>query len=337
MLLRFVLRLCLIFSVPILVAVITFVFLRQAFLLPAKPGSQDKITIEIASGRIFSEICRELKNKGVIRYAWSLSTLARFRKADTQISAGEYELSPAMDPRSILRKLMSGDVIKRQVTVKEGSTIKEIARALEEAGLISADEFERAAVEPALLGKAGISASSFEGYLFPQTYFFSRPVTAHTIIWTMLEEGEKQWLREFTERTEQLRMSRHEILTLASIIEREAGNVEEQPLVSSVFHNRLNQTMKLQADPTVIYGLKDFDGNLTKEDLQNPHPYNTYVNLGLPPGPIANPGLSAIKAALYPRETTFLFFVADGTGNHFFSTTLAEHNDAVNRFQRGGR
>lgn len=334
-LVRFILRLGLILSVPLFVSVITFIFLRRAFLLPLDPQSTMKITVEIAAGRNFADICRELKNKGVIKYAWALDALGRFRKADTKISAGEYELSPAMDPRSILHKLISGDVIKRQITVKEGFTIKDIARALETAGIIKAEDFEREASDPRLLSKAGISAASFEGYLFPETYFFSRPVSAQTIIWTMLEEGERHWPREFTEKAEKMRLSRHEVLTLASIIEKESGNVDEQPLISSVFHNRLSQVMKLQSDPTVIYGLPNFNGNLTKEDLQNPHPYNTYVNFGLPPGPIANPGLSAIKAALFPKQTTFLFFVADGSGKHVFSTTLAEHNEAVARFQKG--
>ena len=149
----------------------------------------------------------------------------------------------------------------------------------------------------------------------------------------MLEEGEKRWIPEFTERADLLRMSRHEVLTFASIVEKESGNTSEQPLVSSVFHNRLQQGMRLQSDPTVIYGVPNFDGNLTKAHLETVTPYNTYTNPGLPPGPIANPGESAIRATLFPAQTNFLFFVADGKGGHVFSTTLAEHNEAVRRYQ----
>jgi UPF0755 protein len=146
---------------------------------------------------------------------------------------------------------------------------------------------------------------------------------------------EKQWQPEWTQRVQIIEMTKHDILTLASIIEKESGNFDEQPVISSVFHNRLKKGMRLQADPTVIYGIKDFNGNITKKDLMTLTPYNTYMVEGLPPGPIANPGLSAIKAALYPTDTNFLYFVGNGEGKHIFSESLEKHNEAVNRYQRG--
>jgi UPF0755 protein len=240
-----------------------------------------------------------------------------------------------MKPQEILAKLLSGEVFKRKVLVKEGATIKQIAKLLEEAGLISAESFITTSRDQTLLKTAGIKHDSFEGYLFPETYLFSRPITAKDVIWRMLEEGDNRWPTEYTERADQLNMVRHEVLTLASIIEKESGNFQEQPTIASVFHNRLGQGMRLQADPTVIYGLENFDGNIRKADLSNPHRYNTYVHFGLPPGPICNPGASAIKAALYPTETAYLFFVSNGQGSHIFSATLQEHNNAVNRYQRG--
>ena len=151
----------------------------------------------------------------------------------------------------------------------------------------------------------------------------------------MLEEGDKHWPSEFSDRANEINLSRHEITTLASIIEKESGNAEEQPLISSVFHNRLSNGMRLESDPTVIYGIKDFNGNLTRQDLHTPHPYNTYTNFGLPPGPICNPGETAIRASLYPKESPYLFFVANGKGSHVFSTTLQEHNEAVAKYQLG--
>jgi UPF0755 protein len=150
----------------------------------------------------------------------------------------------------------------------------------------------------------------------------------------MHEQLKKRWLSEWDSRVVELGMSQHSILTLASIIEKESGNFDEQPIVSSVFHNRLKINMRLQADPTVIYGIKDFNGNITKKDLQTETPYNTYVISGLPPGPIANPGITAIKAALYPAETKYFYFVGNGDGRHVFSETLDRHVEAVNMFQR---
>ena len=328
-------RLVFIIVIPASVAIVTFVILRSALLRPVDRANTQTVLVEVAPGRTFSQICQELHAKGVLRYPWSLEILARFRKQDTRINAGEYELSPSMDPRAILQKLVSGEVFKRSVQIKEGQLVWEVGKIVEAAGLLPAAEFEKAVTDPQLLTKAGINAPSFEGYLFPDTYFFSRPTTAHEIIWAMLLQGEKHWKAAYSEKADLLRMSRHEIITLASVIEKESGNVAEQPIISSVFHNRLNQGMRLQSDPTVIYGISNFNGNLTKEHLQDAsNPYNTYVHFGLPPGPIANPGNSAIEAALYPKETTYLFFVADGSGKHVFSTTLEEHNSAVARYQK---
>jgi len=325
-------RILLILSIPALIAVGTYLFIRQAFLAPLDPSATKEAIAEIAPGKPFSDISRNLAEQGVIRYAWSLDLLAKTSKADTKVKAGEYIVTAAMSPRVILDKLMSGDVIKRLVTVIPGMSIKELPAAVEAQGLMKADAFAASLKDTGLLVRAGIASQSFEGYLWPDTYQFSRPIVGWDIIFRMIEEGEKKWLPEFTARSEELRLSRHEVLTLASIIEKEAGNQEEMPVISSVFHNRLKQGMKLQADPTVIYGLENYNGDLKDEDMKNPHAYNTYVNLGLPPGPICNPGEGAIRAALYPSEMPYLFFVADGTGKHVFSTTYAEHQEAVKRY-----
>jgi UPF0755 protein len=222
------------------------------------------------------------------------------------------------------------------VLIREGTKVDELPPLFEMAGIISALELRKALSDKKLQVDLGIPAEapSFEGYLFPDTYFFSRPIAGKEILRRLILEGRKKWSPEWELARQNKQFSLHQILTLASIIEKESGNFNEQPLIASVFYNRLSRGMRLQSDPTVIYGIPNFNGNLTRFDLTNPSPYNTYVINGLPPGPIANPGTSAIKAALFPQTTLYLYFVADGTGKHIFSKTLAEHNQAVNFYQR---
>jgi UPF0755 protein len=328
-------RVAIFLAVPILVAYATLMVMQTLFTSPADPADRTVALFEIPRGRTFVQICTDLQDKGLIRRAWIMNVIAGFRKIDrTKIQAGEYELSRSMTPAAILEKLVSGEVLKRSVLIPEGTSIWEIGERLEKEGIISKEEFNKGLSDRQLLVEAGIQGNSFEGYLFPETYTFSRPVTVKEILWTLLSEGEKRWKKEYTDQMDKLRMSRHQVLTLASIIEKESGNTDEQPLISAVFHNRLKQNMPLQADPTVIYGLPNFDGNLTREHLEMDTPYNTYVHNGLPPGPICNPGDTAIHAALFPKETPYLYFVADGRGGHTFSVTLDEHNKAVKQLTK---
>ena len=334
--LQFIKRFWPLIAGPLFGILITWIFLRSLFFVAADPAAIQLTRIEIAQGKTLTDIARELKEKGILNSALSLRIIARLKGVDTRITAGEYELSPSMTPKEILQKLASGEVLKRRVTVREGITLWEIGDLLEQAGVVTKSEFTAAATDRVLIEKAGLSAvnaKSFEGYLFPETYFFSRPITAEKVLWTMLEEGEKHWPEEFTNRADELRLTRHDVLTLASIVERETGSAEEMPMVSSVFHNRLKQGMRLQSDPTVIYGIPNFNGNITRADLETPSPYNTYLIVGLPPGPIGNPGEKAVRAALYPAETAFLYFVSNNQGSHIFSTNLKDHNDAVARYQ----
>jgi UPF0755 protein len=328
-------RLIFIFLLPATAAFGSYVLMKQLFLEPLDPSAKTITLIEVASGQGMKEVSKVLEEKGLIRHWWSLDIVARLKGSDKKIHAGEYEMTAAMSPNDMIKKMVSGEVVKRKVTVKEGATIWEIGPLLEQAGIIDQVEFNKAVVDEDLLKRAGINARSFEGYLFPDTYLFSRPITAQRILWTMLEQGEDKWLPEYTQRADELQRSRHEILTLASIIEKESGNFDEQPIISSVFYNRLKEGMRLQSDPTVIYGIAGFDGNLTRAHLETPGPYNTYVNFGLPPGPICNPGESAIRAALQPEQSDYLYFVGDNQGRHIFSTNLKDHNDAVNKYQRG--
>jgi UPF0755 protein len=327
-------RLAIFLTVPVLISLGALFYLRTLFLTPPNPSDTETVIFEVAPDKSFRQMAKELEEKGLVKKAWAASTLARMRGVDTSIKAGEYEVNKGMNVIQLLNKLASGEVLRRTVSMPEGTTLAQIGPLVEAAGLMGKEEFERALRDRDLLKTAGIPSDSFEGYLFPNTYYFSKPIQARDIIWTMLQEGENRWKPEYSELADRLGMSRHEILTLASIIEKESGNVEEQKLISSVFHNRLKQNMRLQSDPTVIYGIPRFNGDLTREDLRNPHRYNTYEHHGLPPGPICNPGMSAIEATLSPDQTAYLYFVSNGQGAHVFATNLQDHNANVVKFQK---
>ncbi len=322
-------------AIPLGVAAGCYAALRYYALDARDPRATTPVVFDTEATKGFLAIAQNLEQQSLVRSAFAFRAIARLQKKDTLVKAGEYELSASMTPQEILDKMVRGDMIQRRATIKEGMTIREIGAALENAGIVEARLVLQEAFNPQVAQEEGLSAPSLEGYLFPETYNFRRNTPARKVIAAMHEEFKKRWLPQWTQRAEILGMSTHEIVTLASIIEKESGNFDEQPVISSVFHNRLRKGMRLQADPTVIYGIKDFNGNITKLDLITETPYNTYVIAGLPPGPISNPGTSALKAALYPADTQFLYFVGNGAGRHIFSESLDQHNDAVNRYQRG--
>jgi UPF0755 protein len=322
-------------SVPLASALITYIGLQRFFSLPLDPSATTTTLFEVRPEENLRQIARNLEEASLLRSHFTITTLAKLQKKDTLVMAGEYELSPSMSPQQILDSMVEGRMILRKVTIKEGSTIREIGPILEQAGIATTSDFNAALQDTTILETLKVPASSFEGYLFPETYRFQKNTPPRKVLEKMKSQFDKNWLPLWDSRLIELEMTKHQVLTLASIIEKESGNVEEQPLVSSVFHNRLEKGMRLQADPTVIYGIPNFDGNITKEHLTTATPYNTYVIQGLPPGPISNPGTSAIKAALFPRSSAFLFFVGNGKGKHIFSETLEQHNEAVNTFQRG--
>ncbi len=323
-------------SFPVAVAFAGYWSFHYYVLEPRDPHAPQPVVFDAELSKSIQEIARNLEQQGLIRSHLVFRTLARVQGVDTQIKAGEYELSATMTPQQILDKMIRGEMLQRRATIKEGMTLVDISKALQDAGITDATSFLAAAYNSDLLTEEGIAARSFEGYLFPETYNFRRNTPARKVIKTMHQQLNDRWSENWMQRLTILQMSKHEILTLASIIEKESGNFDEQPVIASVFHNRLQQKMRLQADPTVIYGIEGFDGNITKRDLLTETEYNTYVINGLPPGPIANPGLNAIRSALYPSNTRFLYFVGDGAGRHVFSENLSQHNEAVNRYQRGG-
>jgi UPF0755 protein len=253
-----------------------------------------------------------------------------------RIQAGEYLLSGVMTPRQILEMMSGGKTYLHKITIPEGYNLKEIAAAFAASGLVSESVMLHAAKDPHLCREWKIEADTAEGYLFPDTYSFPKGVSAGKILSTMVQRFWQIFTPELAQQAEKAGLSIHEAVTLASIIEKETGSDSERPLVSSVFHNRLKRRMRLESDPTVIYGIENFDGNITRRHLTTPTPYNTYTRQGLPPGPIASPGVKSLLAAVYPAQNDYLFFVSRQDKTHQFSRTWDEHLKAVNRYQLGG-
>ena len=296
--------------------------------IPSQPQA-----IEIKQGSSFARIAVQLQTAGVVSDVRRFTLLARWRKATGQIHAGEYLFETSATPDQILARLVAGDIRKFQVTIPEGFNLQEIAGRLEKTGVGSAKDFRSLCKDEAFIKGLGVEATSLEGYLFPETYTYTSSTTPRQLLSAMVEQLDSEITKELLESAATLKLDRHQLITLASIIQKEAGNLMEMPLISSVFHNRLKRGIPLQADPTVIYGVADFDGNLTRKHLNTPTPYNTYRMRGLPPGPIASPGGFALHATANPAEGKDIYFVARGDGTHEFNATLKEHNRAVRRYQ----
>jgi len=301
---------------------------------PETPGSD--VIFRVEPGQIFTTIARGLKERGVITDTRRFLGLARRTGRDSSIRAGEFLLSTGWVPEKVLVELTTSTGIMKKASVREGLTWWQTARKIEAAGLGSYAAFAKAVADPELLDRYGIKAGDAEGYLFPETYLLTPPrgdqsrYMVETMIMEFIKNATKVWpegLPEFKEL--------HRAVILASLIEKETGDVSERARISGVFHNRLKRRMLIQCDPTIIYGLgPEFDGNIKKSHLlDKANPYNTYVHRGLPPGPICSPGLDALEAAVHPEKHAYLYFVAKGDGSHHFSKTLAEHNRAVVKYQ----
>jgi len=299
------------------------------------PVSEDNTskTFIIKPGQSFNTTAGNLEKQQLVLSSSKFKIIARYLKKDRSIKAGEYLLSQSMNPLTILDILSSGKSKLYKLTVPEGLSMFQIAELVEASSFDREMTFIKYATDKMFLKKLGIQAETAEGYLFPETYYFGKEAKSEKIITVMIERFKKVFTPEFEKQAEVLGFTVHEIVTLASIIEKETGAAEERPVISSVFHNRMKKKMRLETDPTVIYGMTDFNGNITKKDLRTLTPYNTYMIKGLPPGPIANPGEAALIAALYPADTDYLFFVSKKDTTHQFSTNIRDHNKAVRKYQ----
>jgi UPF0755 protein len=293
-----------------------------------------KKTINIRRGMTFREVAHLLGDEGIIKGSRLFIFWGRLSGAFPKVKAGEYELSSDMTPLHVLETLKKGKVKQHMTSIPEGYTVSQIAEILESKGIANREAFLEKCFSPQYVSSLGIEADSLEGYLFPDSYLFSKDLEPENIIETMVRRFRRVYTAQYSKRAKDLGLSAREILTLASLIEKEAAIPRERFLVSSVYHNRLKRNMRLYSCPTVIYGIKNFNGNLTKRDLERYTPYNTYLIRGLPPGPICNPGKEAIVAALYPATTEYLYFVSKNDGSNHFSSTLKEHNIAVWKYQK---
>lgn len=298
------------------------------------PGLGVVRTLDIPEGATFRQAAELLQRERLLKHRWGFLLLGKLTASDRRIVAGEYALRSDLSPKELLAELRSGHVVLHPVTIPEGYTAAQIAELLEQKGILDGKEFLRLVHDRAFIRTLQLDTDSLEGYLFPSTYRLAKRANSQEVIEAMVGSLRQVFTPEFQARAKDVSMSVHDVLTLASVIEKESGVEAERELVSAVFHNRLRRRIPLQSDPTVIYGIPNFNGNLTKKDLADVNPYNTYRITGLPPGPIANPGAGAIRAALYPVPTSFLYFVSRNDGTHQFSSTLAEHNRAVEQYQR---
>ena len=309
-----------------------FIHLKHYAEKPAG-SSAEKVVLTIPAGQSLKTTTEALFKNRIITSPFKFNLVARLKGYDKRLKAGEYALSAGMAPIQIMKKLVKGEVELYKLTVPEGFNIFQIADQVAKAGLTGRTRFLEAATDADLARKNNIHAETFEGYLFPETYYFPKKVKVETILSTMVNRFRTVFNSTWKARADQLGLSIHQIVTLASIIEKETGAPFERPVISSVFHNRLKKKMRLESDPTVIYGLKNFDGNLKRVHLETPTPYNTYKIKGLPVGPIANPGAKSLEAALYPADTKFIYFVSKKNRTHQFSTNLKDHNQAVRKYQ----
>jgi UPF0755 protein len=300
---------------------------------PANVNTSQNVIVNVRPGQTLRTTADILRQANLIKSKLKFILISRIKGLDKHLKAGEYLFSAAMPPRQILEIMVKGEVNLHKLTVPEGYSIPQIAVLVENAKFGSKIDFIKTATDTVLASKNSIEAATFEGYLFPDTYFFPREIAMEQIISAMVNRFWSVFTTEWKVRAKDLGFTVHQIVTLASIIEKETGAAFERPIISSVFHNRLEKKMRLESDPTVIYGIKNFDGNLTRKHLSTHTPYNTYKIRGLPAGPIANPGRASLEAALYPERTVFIFFVSKKDNTHYFSTNLKEHNRAVRKYQ----
>jgi UPF0755 protein len=286
---------------------------------------------QVKKGDTFSHINYSLHKKGVISSAKLFHRYAQFKNVLTKFKAGNFEIKRGLNMVQVMETLIEGRSITISVTIPEGKNIFEIGKLLAKKNITSYENFIKLAKSQRFTNSLGIQAERIEGYLYPDTYQFSANTPAQNVIQSMVNLFNKK-VKEIDFEIDPL--TKHEVITLASIVEKETGAKFERPIIAGVFKNRLRKRMRLQSDPTTIYGVyESFNGNLTKKHLREKNEYNTYKIRGLPKGPIANPGIESIKAVLSPENHSYLYFVSQNDGTHIFSKTYKEHNRAVKKFQ----
>ena len=290
--------------------------------------------VSVITGSTLGEISKQLYEKKIISneqmFRWAVQVMGK----EKEIPVGTFQLVDTQSNYDIIKQLVYGSPELIKVRLLEGWSVKQIAAHLNEVMGFELDEILDISKDYHFLKKHNIKASTIEGYLFPDTYLFFNGDTPTSVLDNVVSEYKNFWRDAFRDRARELNMTEHEVVTLASIIEGEAIYDKERPTISGVYHNRLNRGMRLQADPTIQYIIEDGPRRLLNRDLRIDSPYNTYKHKGLPPGPINSPGAQSLKAALYPEENEYLFFVARGDGYHTFTTNEKDHNNAKKQLQK---
>ncbi|MBI4405936.1 MAG: endolytic transglycosylase MltG [Deltaproteobacteria bacterium] len=281
-----------------------------------------------------SQVANLLHDNRIIEHPMLFKLLLRGTGGNSRVRAGEFRFRERMSPWNALRVLFFGEQILHSITIPEGFTIKQIAGLLASQKLVDEQKFLQLTLTREAAAKHGLQTPHLEGFLFPDTYQFSMIDGEEKIIATMLQNFKQRYEHEYKRPLSELGWTVEKLVTLASIVEKETAVAEERPLIASVFLNRLAKKMRLQSDPTTIYGLGKFSGNLRKDDLLRPTPYNTYTISGLPLGPISNPGQASLRAVLFPAQSNYLYFVSNNHGKHIFSRSYTDHSRHVNSYQK---
>lgn len=295
--------------------------IRQTYVLDIEPGMS------------MSKVAAMLYDESVIKHKAAFAVLSRITGVHKNLMVGRYKLGPVISEWGVFWALYKGRAEAWEITVPEGFTMADIRDRFAAEGLINSTEFDRLSRDKQFMAELGIEKSpSLEGYLFPDTYRVYKGIGERRLIDMMVGRLKALYTDDLKSRAAAMRMDMNKVLTMASIIEREAKAKNERQMISAVYHNRLRRGMRLQADPTAIYGVKPLNAGVLKKDLRNKTPYNTYIIKGLPPGPIASPGMESIKAALYPASEGYVYFVSNNNGTHTFSRTMGEHRRAVSAY-----
>ena len=308
--------------------------LYGAFLLPIETSGVPRY-IHVPKGSSAEEIANKLVAHGILRNRFYFLIATKIMRAEKDLKFGEYELYAGMAPIAAVRKLTAGNTLARRLTVPEGLTISQIGQRLERDGLVSKDVFVAQTRSAELRTVLGVRNDTVEGFLFPDTYYITEGENPDNLVRMMVNRFEEVYRQEFEASSASGEYDVFDIVTIASIVEKEAFLDSEKPLIAGVVYNRLRKNMRLYCDVTVQYALNKFGRRLTYADLESDSPFNTYTHHGLPPGPICNPGRASLRAALHPEQTDYLYFVSKNNGTHQFSGTLAEHNRAVRKYQLG--
>ncbi|MGE4231739.1 MAG: endolytic transglycosylase MltG [Bacteriovoracia bacterium] len=311
----------------------------NAWLTPPKGGEVKYVFYEVQRNQTVKAIAQDLEGLGVVSNPLLFYWYGRITGRNGRIKSADYRLSNQMSPQEVFDILTSGISYGFPVPVPEGFNLEQIGQILEKIRPHSGRKFIHLCKDKHFIAKVAEEMNfnevpfSLEGYLFPETYSMTRKTTEEELIRNMVRKYRQVFTKALVQKANQMGFTEHQMVTLASIIEKETGAPQERPLISSVFHNRLKKKMRLQSDPTIIYGMENYNGNIRKKDILRKSPWNTYVIPALPIGPISNPGKESLLAALNPAESDYLYFVSHNDGTHEFTTNLKDHDKAVARYQ----